>query len=151
MESTDLKPFNRAAQARIQALFRTCSTDLFFSQLATYFPRTVPERAAFSKYTGWALCDSGEYEAGQRHLITALRLSEKRSASRSELLRILAGVSLRTGHRVRSTRLALRGLSEGCSEDRGHYLEAGIMLVLAQAQALSGSVVHCKCTMARVP
>ena len=142
MKSADVKPFNRAAQARIQALFRTCPSDLFLAQLATYFPRTVSERAAFSKYTGWALCDSGEYEAGRPHLIVAYRLSNHRSPDRSHILGILAGTCLRTGERARSTRLALRALSEGCGDDPGHYLEAGLTLVLAQAQTLSGNLVH---------
>ena len=142
MKSAEIKPFNRAAQARVQALFRTCPPELFLSQLGIYSPRNASEQAVFSKYTGWALYDAGDYEVCRPHLIAAHRLSDNRSPDRSQILRLLAGAHLRTGHRTRSTRLALRALSEGCSEDPGHYLEAGLTLVLAQAQTFSGHLVH---------
>jgi len=140
MKATESKPFNRAAQSRIQAIFRTCTPETFLSQLATYFPRGRSEQAAFAKYTGYALYDAGDYEVCRPHLIAAHRLSNKRSADRSLMLGLLSSTYLRTGHRARSTRLALRALSEGCCKDPGHYLEAGLTLILAQSQTLSGNV-----------
>jgi predicted ATP-dependent protease len=142
MKSAVIKPFNRAAQARVQAIFRTCTPETFLSQLATYLPRGASEQAAFAKYTGWALYDAGDYEICRPHLMAAHRLSDNRSSDRSLMLGLLASTYLRTGHRDRSTRLALRALSEGCNEDPGHYLEAGITLILAQTQTLSGNVAH---------
>jgi tetratricopeptide (TPR) repeat protein len=142
MKSTEIKPFNRAAQSRIQALFRTCPPETFLSQLATHFPRSTSERAAFAKYTGWALSDAGDYEICRPHLLTAYRLSDHRSYDRPHTLALLASTYLHTGHRARSTRLALRALSEGCSQDPGHRLEASLTLILAQSQALSGNLGH---------
>jgi transcriptional regulator of acetoin/glycerol metabolism len=142
MKSAEIKPFNRAAQARVQALFRTCTPETFLSQLATYFPRTISEQAAFSKFTGWALSDAGEYEICRPHLMAAHRLSDNRSFDRPLTLALLASTYLHTGHRARSTRLALRALSEGCSKDPGHRLEASLMLILAQSQTLSGNLGH---------
>jgi transcriptional regulator with AAA-type ATPase domain len=141
MKSAEPKPFNRAAQARVQALFRTCTPEIFLSQLATYFPRGASEQAAFAKYTGWALYDAGDYEVCRPHLMAAHRLSGNRSSDRPLTLGLLASTYLRTGHRARSTRLALRALSEGCSKDPGS-LEAGLTVILAQSQTLSGNVVH---------
>jgi len=142
MKTAEIKPFNRAAQARIQVLFRTCPPEIFLSQLATYFPRGDSERAAFAKYTGWALSDAGDYEVCRPHLITAHRLSGSRSSDRPQTLGILASTYLHTGHRARSIRLALRALSEGCSKDPGHRLEASLTLILAQSQTLSGNLGH---------
>ena len=142
MKSADIKPFNRAAQARIQALFRTCTPETFLSQLATYFPRTSSEQAAFSKYTGWALFDAGDYETCRPHLMAAHRLSDKHSIDRPLTLALLASTYLHTGHRARSTNLALRALSEGCRNDPGRRLQASLTLILAQSQALSGNLGH---------
>ena len=142
MKSVDTKPFNRAAQSRVQALFRTCTPETFLSQLATYFPHGTSEQAAFAKYTGWALSDAGDYEICRPHLVTAHRLSDNRSLDRPLTLALLASTYLHTGHRARSTRLALRALSEGCSKDPGHRLEASLTLILAQSQALSGNLGH---------
>jgi transcriptional regulator with AAA-type ATPase domain len=142
MKSAEIKPFNRAAQARAQALFRTCTPETFLSQLATYFPRSASEQAAFAKYTGWALSDAGDYEICRPHLMAAHRLSDNRSSDRPLTLGLLASSYLHTGHRARSTRLALRALSEGCSKDPGHRIEAGITLILAESQTLSGNVGH---------
>lgn len=140
MKSVETKPFNKAAQARVQALFRTCTPELFLSQLATYFPRGASEQAVFAKYTGWALSDAGDYEICRPHLMTAHRLSDNRSFDRPLTLTLLASTYLHTGHRARSTRIALRALSEGCGKDPGHRLEASLTLILAQSQALSGNL-----------
>ena len=140
MKSSDIKPFNRTAQARIKALFRTCTPEIFLSQLATYFPRGTSEQAVFAKYTGWALSDAGDYEICRPHLFTAHRLSENRSLDRPLTLALLASTYLHTGHRHRSTRLALRALSEGCDNDPDHRIEASLTLILAQAQAMSGNL-----------
>jgi len=142
MKTTEIKPFNRAAQARVQALFRTCTPELFLSQLGTYSPRNDSERAAFSKYTGWALYDAGDYEICRPHLMAAYRLSDRGSSDRPLTLGLLASTYLRTGQRARSSRLAFRALSEGCSKDPGRRLEAGLTLILAQLQTLSGHVGH---------
>jgi transcriptional regulator with AAA-type ATPase domain len=140
MKSTEIKPFNKAAQARVQALFRTCTPETFLSQLATYLPRTTAEQAAYSKYTGWALSDAGDYEICRPYLMAAHRLSDNRSYDRPLTLALLASTYLHTGNRARSTRIALRALSEGCNKDPGHRLEASLTLILAQSQALSGNL-----------
>jgi len=142
MKTAEIKPFNQAAQARIKALFRTCPPETFLSQLGTYFPRGTSEQAVFAKYTGYALSDAGDYEICRPYLMTAHGLSDNRSFDRALTLGLLASTYLRTGHRARSTRLTLRALSEGCSNDPGHYLEAGLTLNLAQTQTLSGNLAH---------
>jgi tetratricopeptide (TPR) repeat protein len=142
MKTASVKPFNRAAQAKVQSLFRTCTPETFLSQLATYSPRTTSEQAVFSKYTGWALSDAGDYEICRPYLMAAHRLSDNRSFDRPLTLALLASTYLHTGHRARSTRLALRALSEGCTQDPGRRLEASITLILAQSQALSGNLAH---------
>ena len=142
MKSAEIKPFNRTAQNRIKALFRTCPPEIFLSQLGTYLPRNTSEQAAFSKYTGYALFDAGEYEVCRPHLTRAYRLSDDRSSDRALLLTLLSSTYLHTGHRGRATRLAFRALSQGSNEDPGHRLEAALMLILAQSQTLSGNVAH---------
>jgi len=142
MTSVETKSFNRDAQSRIAAMFRTCPPAEFLSELESYAPRSASEHVTFHKYMGWAFYDSGDYDACRQHLLQTFRLSDSRSADRSLALGILASTDMRTGRPTRGTRTVLRAISEGCSKDPGHFLEAGHLLLLGQVRAGSGCLTQ---------
>src|SRR5688572_32066482 len=55
MAPAEMKPFDRDAQTRTAARFRTCPSEEFLDELASYRPRSDPETVTLHKFRGWAL------------------------------------------------------------------------------------------------
>jgi DNA-binding NtrC family response regulator/tetratricopeptide (TPR) repeat protein len=142
-------PFDRTAQSRISALFRTCPPDQFLSELDSYAPTSPDETVVYEKLRGWALYDAGDYLSSRPHLSRALRLSEARSRDRSLIYGLFAETILRVGEFGRAEHYTRRALASGCERDPGNFLHAGHLLALGRIQAQSGHLTHAVDTMAR--
>ena len=141
--------FDRTAQARVSALFRTCPPSQFLAELDSYAPTTADESVVFEKFRGWALYDAGDYLSSRPHLLRALRLSQTRSQDCSLAHGLLAETLLRVGRFSRAEDYTRRALAEGCERDPGNYLQAGHLLALARIQAQSGHLAYAVDTFAR--
>jgi len=144
-----MNPFDRTAQARVSALFRTCPPDQFLSELDSYAPTTAGEHVAYEKFRGWALYDAGDYLSSRPHLLRALRWSQARSRDRSLAHGLLAETLLRVGRLTRAEDYTRRALAEGCERDPGNFLQAGHLLALARIQEHSGHLTHAVDTFSR--
>ena len=144
-----MSPFDRTAQARVSALFRTCPPDRFLSELDSYVPTTTGDNVVYEKFRGWALYDAGDYLSSRPHLLRALRSSQARSPDRSLAHGLLAETLLRVGRLPRAEDYTRRALAEGCERDPGNFLQAGHLLALGRIQAHSGHLVHAVDTLAR--
>jgi|SRR5687767_481840 len=144
-----MNPFDRPAQARVSALFRTCPPDQFLSELDSYSPTTAGENGVYEKFRGWALYDAGDYPSSRPHLLRALRLSQARSRDRSLAHGLLAETLLRVGRLTRAEDYTRRALAEGCERDPESFLQSGHLLALARIQAQLGHLNHAVDTYAR--
>ena len=144
-----MSPFDRNAQARVSARFRTCPPDQFLSELGSYAPTTAGENVVYEKFRGWALYDAGDYLSSRPHLLRALRLSQARSRDRSLAHGLLAETLLRVGRLTRAEDYTRRALADGCERDPGNFLQAGHLLAMARIQAQLGHLTHAVDTFAR--
>jgi DNA-binding NtrC family response regulator/tetratricopeptide (TPR) repeat protein len=144
-----MSQFDRAAQARVSARFRTCPPDQFLSELDSYAPTTAGENVTYEKFRGWALYDAGDYLSSRPHLLRALRLSQARSRDRSLAYGLLAETFLRVGQLTRAEDHVRRALADGCERDPENFLQSGFLLALGRIQAQSGHLTHAVDTFAR--
>jgi DNA-binding NtrC family response regulator/tetratricopeptide (TPR) repeat protein len=142
-------PFDRTAQSRITALFRTCPPAQFLSDLDSYAPTSPDETVVYEKLRGWALYDAGDYLSSRRHLLAALRLSQARSRDRSLIYGLFAETFLRLGQLSRAEDYTRRALTGGCERDPGNFLRSGHLLALGRVQAQSGHLTQAVETFAR--
>ncbi|NOT34883.1 MAG: sigma 54-interacting transcriptional regulator [Candidatus Eisenbacteria bacterium] len=135
-------PFDRVAQDRIAARFRTCPPQVFLAELEAYTPASREQRVLFEIYRGWVLYDAGEYPRSRPHLLRALRRSRPSSHERSISRALLGESYLRFGQYHRAERCTHRALSDNPSADPEHFLQAGHRLMLGRIYRMQGHLSH---------